>query len=133
MRSRFRKNYDYIRYPAPVYDDSTGEDVQPEPLKLSDMFSIQPAKPDEAMEVRATVEGVQQSELFRVYTSALLEPQRIENGRLCRADEIIYAIGSRVMRLRVVKLMPYTNTRLRHNKLYAQAVEVEEHKKSGGA
>ena len=133
MRSPFRKTYEYLRYPAPAYDDAKGEDVQGEPSRLSAAFSIQPARADEAMEVRASVEDVHQAELFRVYTSALLEPQRIENGRSCRADEIIYAVGSRTMYLRVVKLMPYTTTSLRHNKLYAQAVQVGEHVTTGGS
>lgn len=133
MTSVFRKTYEYLRYPAPAYDDAKGEDVQGEPTRLFAEFGIQPAKPDEAMEVRASVEGVQQAEIFKVYTSALLEPQRVENGRSCRADEIIYTVGSRTMHLRVISLMPYTTTSLRHNKLYAQAVQVDENKVAGGS
>lgn len=126
MRSSFRKTYSYRRYGVPVFDDATGDDVISAPEVLDGKFSIQPAKLDDAMALESTLDGAQQGEVFKVYTDVLLETQRVVNGKTCRADEIIYTVGSRTLHLRVVKHMPNVATRLGHNKYYAQSVGVDE-------
>lgn len=122
MKSSFRKTYEYLRYGAPVYDDEIGEDITPAPETMTGVFSIQPAKLDEAMSLSSSLEGNQEAEVFKVYTDVQLECQRTNGGIAYPADEIIYIVGSRKMHLRIIKHMPNVATRLRHNKYYAQAV-----------
>lgn len=119
MRSSFHRLYRYERHMPPRFNDATGYDEPAGVETLEALMCIQPASQSDCQALELSESGLTKRGAFRVYTDVPLEVDRLMDGSTAPPDVVIYPVGSRTLRLKVMRHMPNPVGLLRHNKYLA--------------